>query len=218
MTAALPSLLFLPMLVFATPCAVAAPCVNLAGSATPIAADTPGVPALPSATLGPAATIAPETVTLQSRPVLYVTGDSKWDDSEKSLGDAFHAVYGEIARLNLRAAGVPMVEYVDSDDEKFIYKAMVPISEKPAAALEDEVAVGDSPAGSVLKFVHAGARDDMEQFYNRIDDYLAANHLTMKRVVEEYQTDRTKTPPDEQITNIYVFAEKAAGAGDSVDP
>lgn len=201
MTAAVLPLFSLPALVFGAHCAIAAPCVSLAPSATPIGLDTPGIPALPKAS------ISPETVTLQSHPVVFVTGESKWDDAEQSLGNAFHAVYGEIGRLNLHANGMPMVEYVDSDDDKFTYKAMVPIEAKPSAELGDDVQSGDGPAGTVLKFVHKGPFDELEQVYNHIDDYLAANHLTMKRVVEEYQTDRAKTPPEKQITNIYVFTE-----------
>ncbi|MDR3495165.1 MAG: GyrI-like domain-containing protein [Ancalomicrobiaceae bacterium] len=201
MMAVVSIILSLPALFIAAHCAFAAPSVSLAPSPTPIGLDSPDAAALPKPP------IVPETVQLQPRPVLFVTGESKWDDAEEKLGSAFHAVYGEIGRLNLRTSGVPMVEYTDSDDEKFSYKAMVPIEAKPTEDLADEVRVGAGPAGKVLKFVHQGSFDGLEQVYNRIDDYLAANHLTMKRVVEEYQTDRAKTPPEKRITNIYVFTE-----------
>ena len=62
-------------------------------------------------------------------------------------------------------------------------------------------------AGPALKFVHQGAFEDLEEVYNRIDDFLVAKSLSMKKVYEEYVTDPTVTAPEKMITNIYVVTE-----------
>ncbi|MBT9289461.1 GyrI-like domain-containing protein [Prosthecodimorpha staleyi] len=149
----------------------------------------------------------PESVTLTARPVLFVTGKSTWDDAEEGIGNAVNAIFAAIAKGNLKAAGSAMIEYLDSGDEEFQFKAMVPIEAAPAKAPGKDVKVGQSPAGPALKFVHQGAFEDLEEVYNRIDDFLVAKSLNMKKVYEEYVTDPTVTAPEKMITNIYVVTE-----------
>jgi effector-binding domain-containing protein len=149
----------------------------------------------------------PEAVTLTARPVLFVTGKATWDDAEEGIGNAVNAIFAAIAKGNLKAAGSAMIEYLDSGDEEFQFKAMVPIEAAPAKAPGKDVKVGQSPAGPALKFVHQGAFEDLEEVYNRIDDFLVAKSLSMKKVYEEYVTDPTVTAPEKMITNIYVVTE-----------
>lgn len=149
----------------------------------------------------------PESVTLAAKPVLYATGKSSWDDAEQSLGNALNALYAAIAKGNLKAAGPPMIEYLDSGDEDFQFKAMVPVEKSPKTAPSKDVKIGQSPAGPALKFVHRGSFEDLEEVYNRIDDYLVSKSLDMKKVYEEYETDPGTTPPEKMVTNIYVVTD-----------
>jgi effector-binding domain-containing protein len=88
---------------------------------------------------------------------------------------------------------------------------MVPVEasakDKIGTDLGPDVLIGTGPTGKALKFTHRGSFDDLEQVYNRIDDYLASKDLTMTRVIEEYVTDQRLTPDNETVTNIYVFTE-----------
>lgn len=204
----------------ATPEAPAAQPTPPAAQPTPPAAQSEPPPATPSPaapqagapdTAAPQAgelTLAPpDSITLTAKPVLYFTGKSNWDDAEQSLGEAFNAIFAAVAKTNLKASGPPMVEYLDSGDDDFQFKAMVPIETAPKAAPNKDVKVGQSPAGPVLKFVHKGSFEDLEEVYNRIDDYLVAKSKTMKKVYEEYETDPATTPPEQMVTNIYVVVE-----------
>jgi len=171
-------------------------------------AEIVSTPAAPSATVpAPPTAIAPEDYVLAPSTVAFVQTTGKWDDAEALLDTAFKSIYAALARQNIHATGVPMVEYLDSDDSTFSFKAMVPITAAAGINLAPDVGIGEGPSGKVLKFVHHGSFDDLEQVYNRIDDYLAAKGLSMQRVVEEYATDQAVTPPDNMVTNIYVFAE-----------
>jgi effector-binding domain-containing protein len=178
---------------------------SLAFNASAIAGAGPADTAAQSVAVPEA--LVPEDLTLEPRPVIFVLGGGLWDDAEEKLGEAFSSIYGAIAEQKLHAAGKPMVEYLDSDEEKFQFRAMVPIEPADQPHADSDVQVGTSPSGKVLKFVHHGSLDDLEGVYNRIDDYLAAKSLSMKKVVEEYQTEQSTTPPNKMVTNIYVFTE-----------
>ncbi|MEJ1159763.1 GyrI-like domain-containing protein [Prosthecomicrobium sp. N25] len=174
-------------------------------AAQPAAPAQPGAPAQPDA--GDVTVAVPVDVTLTARPVLYVTGKSNWDDAEESLGQSLNAIFSAIGKANLKAAGPAMIEYLDSGDDDFQFKAMVPIEKAPKTAPSKDVKVGESPAGPALKFVHQGSFEDLEEVYNRIDDYLVSKSLSMKKVYEEYETDPVTTAPDKMVTNIYVVTE-----------
>ncbi len=180
------------------PVAATAPAVQTAPAA-PQDGQQPVTPDKPSLT--------PETLALEARAVAYVNGSGKWDDAEQILGQAFTAIYSELGRLNIKSTGAPMVEYLDSDEDSFSFKAMVPIPTTEQPDFGQDVKAGLAPSGEALKFVHRGPLEELEQVYNRIDDYLGAKGLTMKEVVEEYVTDEATTPAEKVVTNIYVFTQ-----------
>ncbi len=184
------------------------------GSTFPIAAaraeiaQPPSNKPAPPAPSNDAAAIKPEPFEMKSRTVALVESNGNWDDAEDLLNDAFKEIFSALADKSLRATGLPMVEYLDSDDKTFAFRAMVPIDAPRDTDFGEEVQVGDSPSGQTIKVSHEGPFDELEQVYNRIDDYLASQHLQMDRVVEEYATDQSVTAPNKQITNIYVFTKK----------
>ncbi len=176
------------------------------GPATAEIASAPNAPPAPTAPSASAA-ITPEEAVLAPRTVAFIVGKGKWDDAETVLDTAFKSIYAAMGRENVHSVGVPMVEYLDSDDSAFSFKAMVPIQAEAGINLGPDAQVGEGPSGKVLKFVHRGSFDDLEQVYNRIDDYLASKSLTMTKVVEEYVTDPIVTTPNNTVTDIYVFTQ-----------
>lgn len=152
--------------------------------------------------------IKPEPFEMKARAVALVESNGNWDDAEELLNDAFKEIFSALADKSLHAAGMPMVEYLDSDDKTFAFRAMVPVDAPRDTDFGEEVQMGQSPSGPTIKVSHEGPFDELEQVYNRIDDYLAARHLQMDRVVEEYATDQSVTAPNKQVTNIYVFTKK----------
>jgi len=174
-----------------------APASSFAGIAT---SQTPSAPA----TADPTA-IVPEEIVLHPQTVAFVMGKGKWDDAAALFDTSFKEIYAALVHDIIHVVGVPMVEYLDSDDSSFAFKAMVPVDAVTGRKLSADVEIGDGPSGKVLKFSHRGSFDDLEQVYNRIDDYLAGKGLEIQRVVEEYVTDQAVTPPNNTVTNIYVF-------------
>lgn len=176
----------------------------------PLAAAAQPAPAAPPAA-APAevkpAPLASEAVELAPLPALTYPGETDWDDAEKALSEAVNALYAAAAKAKLEVAGPPMIEYLDTAGAEFRFTGFLPLKAAPDGALPDGVKAGTTPAGRARRFVHQGAYEELEDVYSRIDEQIAADGKTMKRVIEEYVSDPAQTKPDQMVTNIYIFTE-----------
>ena len=67
------------------------------------------------------------------------------------------------------------------------------------------MAMGKSPEGKALKFVHRGSYDNMDNTYEAITNHLYDKKLEAKDTfIEEYITDPLKTAEDKLVINVYV--------------
>lgn len=145
-----------------------------------------------------------EQVTLPERNIVYLKGVGNWDSAYETLVDAFKSVYGYLEKENIQPAGLAMTIYTQTDDTGFAYQAAVPISQEPKNKPQGDIALGKSPSGKALKFIHRGSYDSMDSTYEAITNYLDDKHIEADTFIEEYVTDPTKTPDDKLVVNIYV--------------
>ena len=144
-------------------------------------------------------------VTLTPKTIIFMKGNSTWDKALENLQDAFKSVYGVIDSRGLAKAGPAMTIYTQADDTGFSFQAAVPIAEAPQEPPKGDIAIGQSPGGKALKFVHRGSYDSMDSTYEAI-----TNHLDEKRLeaadsfIEEYETDPVTTPEDKFVVTVYV--------------
>ena len=132
-------------------------------------------------------------------------GNSTWDKALDNLQDAFKSVYSLIDRTGLAKAGPAMTIYTQADDTGFSYQAAVPITAAPAEAPKGDIAVGQSPGGKALKFIHRGSYDSMDNTYEAITNYLDEKRLeAADSFIEEYETDPVTTPEDKFVVTVYV--------------
>jgi effector-binding domain-containing protein len=191
------------------------PCLRLAAftitaaltCAHPLWAQTPAPPATAQSTPAePAPSNDPfgEEVTLSAKTIIYLKGSGNWDSAFETLLEAFKLVHGFLDRQNIKPVGPAMTIYTATDDIGFQYQAAVPIAEPPKNPPRGDIALGQSPAGKALKFVHRGSYDAMDETYEKITNYLDDNKLEAKDMfIEEYQTDPLSTPEDKLV--VYVF-------------
>jgi effector-binding domain-containing protein len=185
----------------------------------PAPAPAPAVPVPPAPTVAePAAppppavvkpaVAEPEAAQFAARPVLFVTGNTTWDDAEEKMGSAFTALARAVKATGAKPAGGPMVQYIESEDDVVGYKAMLPVEKAPKTnKLPKGVKLGTSPSGKAWKFVHNGSLDDLEEVYARIDDWLAAKKLESTAVIEVYDEDALASPEDRVVVDVWVFAK-----------
>jgi effector-binding domain-containing protein len=172
-------------------------------AATP--APTPTAPAPAQEAPNQAGDPFGEEVTLTAKPIVYFKGTATWDSAYESLVDAFKSVRGFIDREKLKADGPPITIYLATDDTGFQFQAAIPIAEAPKEAPRGDLAIGKSPEGKALKFVHRGSYDGMDITYDAITNYLDQKGLDAKDLfIEQYVTDPVGTPEDKLVIEVYV--------------
>jgi effector-binding domain-containing protein len=188
--------------------ALAAPeiCFAQAPAQTPQAA-----PAKPDAA-PPAAAQATdpfgEDTTLTAKPIAYVKGTGTWDNAFATITGSFKTIKAYINKEGLKIDGETMTIFTSTDDNGFQYQAAIPIVEPPKNPPRGEVAVGTSPEGHALKFVHRGSYDGLDNTYEAITNYLDERRLEAKDMfIEQYLTDPLTANEDHLVVNVYVMVK-----------
>lgn len=146
-----------------------------------------------------------EEVTLNPKTIIFLKGNSTWDKALENLVDAFKSVYALLDKQGIKRAGPAMTIYTQADDTGFQFQAAVPIAEAPKDLPKGDVAVGQSPGGKALKFIHRGSYDSMDNTYEAITNHLDEKRLEAADVfIEEYETDPVTTPEDKFVVTVFV--------------
>jgi effector-binding domain-containing protein len=146
-----------------------------------------------------------EEVTLTEKTILYMNGNATWDNAFETLVDAFKQLKTVLDRQGLKADGPSMTIYTSTDDTGFTFQAAIPIAEEPKDPPHGDIAVGKSPSGRALKFVHRGSYDSMDTTYEAITNHLDEKRLEAKDLfIEEYATDPVTTPEDQLVITVLV--------------
>jgi effector-binding domain-containing protein len=146
-----------------------------------------------------------QEVQLAAKRIVFVAGSGTWDKAYDTLIEAFKKVGAYLDAAGLKPAGPAMTIYTSTDDTGFDFKAAIPLAEASKAPPAPEIALGQSPDGKVLKFVHRGSYDEMNQTYEAITNYLDEKGLDAKDLlIEEYLTDLVTSPQDMLVVNVLV--------------
>ena len=142
---------------------------------------------------------------LEPRTIVFLKGNGTWDSAFETLVDSFKSVYGFLDKQGIKPAGPAMTVYTSTDDTGFSYQAAVPVAQEPAEPPRGDIAVGKSPGGRMLKFIHRGSYDSMDATYEQITNFLDTKQLEAQDLfVEEYVTDPLTTAEDKLVINVYV--------------
>jgi len=142
---------------------------------------------------------------LAPKTIVYISGSGTWDKAYDTLIEAFKKLDAYMDGAGLKASGPAMTIYTSTDDTGFDFKAAIPLADPPKGTPERGIAVGQSPDGKVLKFVHRGSYDDMNQTYEAITNFLDEKGLDAKDLlIEEYLTDLVTSPQDTLVVNVFV--------------
>ena len=176
-------------------------------SAGPAVVSAQPAPAPPASKAQPIAPADPfgEDVTLASKTIVYSKGSANWDSAFDTLVEAFKKIHDALDKQGVKAAGPAMTIYTATDDTGFEFQAGIPVAEAPKGALPEGLAVGKSPEGRALKFIHRGSYDAMDSTYEAITNHLDEKRLEAKDLfVEYYMTDPLTTQEDNLVIEVYV--------------
>jgi len=174
-----------------------------------LAQNAPVAPAPPPAATSPAPAQGAEAfgqdVTLTEKTIIYMNGNATWDNAFETLIDAFKQLNTYLERQGLKPDGPAMTIYTSTDDTGFSFQAAIPLAEEPQNPPRGDIAIGKSPAGHALKFVHHGSYDSMDTTYEAITNYLDEKRLEAKDLfIEEYASDPVTTPEDQLVITVLV--------------
>jgi effector-binding domain-containing protein len=178
--------------------------------APPAARPTPPAdPAAPPASATPNESFGQDVV-LTEKTIIYMKGSANWDTAFETLVDAFKQLSTILDKQGLKESGPPMTIYTSIEDTGFQFQAAIPIAEEPKTPPQGDVAIGKSPGGKAVKFVHKGSYDSMDATYEQITNYMDERRLESKDMfIEEYATDLTTTPEDKLVINVLVPINEA---------
>jgi len=163
--------------------------------------DAPSTPAQPGDPFG-------EDTTLTGKPMVYVQGTGNWDNAFETITKSLKTVKAYVDKEGLKADGQPMTLFTATDDTGFQYEAAIPVTEPPKTPPRGDIAVGTSPEGHALKFVHRGSYDGLDNTYEAITNYLDEHRLEAKDMfIEQYLTDPLTTNEDHLVVNVYVMVK-----------
>jgi effector-binding domain-containing protein len=149
-----------------------------------------------------------EDATLTAKPIAYVKGTGTWDNAFATITGSFKAIKAYIHKEGLKIDGDPMTIFTSTDDNGFQYQAAIPIAEPPKNPPHGEIAIGNSPEGHALKFVHRGSYDGLDNTYEAITNYLDERRLEAKDMfIEQYLTDPLTGNEDHLVVNVYVLVK-----------
>ena len=181
--------------------------------ATPSFAQAPAPPNTPTQ-IGPSTTPAQpgdvfgEDATLAAKTIVYVKGTGTWDKAFEIIKGSLKKINSYLDKEGIKPDGMPMTIFTATDDTGFDYEAAVPIAAAPKDPPRGELALGRSPEGKALKFVHRGSYDDLDNTYEAITNYLDDKRLEPKDMfIEEYVTDPATTDAKKLVVNVYVLVK-----------
>jgi effector-binding domain-containing protein len=147
-----------------------------------------------------------EETALAAKPIVYLKGTGTWDNAFETITNSFKTLKTYITKEGLKIDGQPMTIFTATDDTGFQFQAAIPVAESPKTAPKGEVAVGTSPEGRALKFVHRGSYDGLDNTYEAITNYLDDHKLEAKDMfIEQYLTDPLTANEDHLVVNVYVL-------------
>ena len=171
----------------------------------------PAAPAKPDAApAAPAQTNDPfgEETTLTAKPIVYLKGTGTWDNAFETITNSFKTLKAYVAKEGLKIDGQSMTVFTATDDTGFQYQAAISVAEPPKTPPKGEIAVGTSPEGRALKFVHRGSYDGLDNTYEAITNYLDEHKLEAKDMfIEQYLTDPLTANEDHLVVNVYVLVK-----------
>ena len=189
-----------------------------ASPATPPAppAAAPAAPAQPAPQSAPAQPADPfgQDTALTAKTIVYVKGTGTWDKAFDTITGSFKKIKAYLDKEGIKPDGLPMTIFTSTDDTGFEYQAAIPIAEAPKNPPHGDIALGQSPEGHALKFVHRGSYDDLDNTYEAITNYLDDKRLEARDMfIEEYVTDPVSADAGKLVVNVYVLIKPPQAPG-----
>jgi effector-binding domain-containing protein len=193
---------------------IAAPAFGQTRGSTPLSQSAPQAAPQTAPQNAPAPGEFGEDATLPAKTVVYVKGSGTWDKAFDIISGSFKKIKTYLDKEGIKPDGLSMTIFTATDDTGFEYQAEVPIAATPKNPPHGDIAVGHSPEGKALKFVHRGSYEDLDNTYEAITNYLDDRRLEAEDMfIEEYETDPAVGDAKKLVINVYVLIKGSQSPG-----
>jgi effector-binding domain-containing protein len=170
--------------------------------------------AAPQAAPAPTRDTFGEDAALTRKTIIYVKGSGTWDKAFDIISSSFKKIKTYLDKEGIKPDGLPMTIFTATDDTGFEFQAAMPIAAAPKDPPRGDLAIGHSPEGKALKFVHRGSYDDLDNTYEAITNYLDDRRLEARDMfIEEYETDPATTDAKKLVIHVYVLLKGQQSPG-----
>lgn len=146
-----------------------------------------------------------EVIEVEPVTIAYVSSQSSQepDDIGQALADAYAKVMTFVQSNGLTQAGAPLSITTTWDDSGYVFDAGVPIEGEAEAS--DEVKVGPTYGGKVVKVVHTGPYVELPTTWEAALAFVKARgYEEAGRPWEAYVSDPTQVPEEELKTHLFI--------------
>lgn len=142
-------------------------------------------------------------VNLDPQPILFIQRKFDQADLQKHMAECFGKLFGHGMQQGLAIAGQPMARYVSIGPGLWTVDFVLPLS-APAEPVDD-MQSGSLEGGEVVKGVHYGPYEALQESYIAIESWLEKEGLTPRAANwEQYMTSPAEIPDTAQWrTDIY---------------
>ena len=120
-----------------------------------------------------------------AKTIVYMQRHGQLGTAFETLVEAFKKINEALGKQGVKPAGPADDDLYATDDTGFEFQAGVPVAEAPKGPLPGGLAVGKSPEGKALKFIHRGSYDAMDSTYEAITNHLDEKRLEAKDLFVE---------------------------------
>jgi effector-binding domain-containing protein len=153
-------------------------------------------------------------VTIEKRSFVYVSGNVEFDGVYDALVAALKKVHGYLDKEGIKPSGPPIARYSDGGQEGFHFEAGYPVTQAPKNPPQGEIALGETPSGKMLDFVHHGSFGTIDETYAAIDEFFRGRRKSagladpdrdeLANSFEEYTTDPLSSDPEKLEVHVFV--------------
>jgi effector-binding domain-containing protein len=145
---------------------------------------------------------------VESRTIAYVTGSAEGttEDIANALAGAYGRVVAFVATNGLQLTGQPVAITNYRDERGWGFDAGLPVSSplERGVGTDSAVRMGETYGGPVVKAVHVGPYEGLQQTSNQVEAFITVHHLERNgRPWDVFISDPANTPEDQLITEVY---------------
>ncbi|MEO9802740.1 MAG: SRPBCC family protein [Reichenbachiella sp.] len=119
------------------------------------------------------------------------------------MGEIYGQLLGYINKNGVMGAGQPMSVYINLNETGWEADVAIPVAD-PGEVSDESISVGQTPGGKVVKAIHMGDYNKLDDTHKQLQAYMQFNELEANgQGYEIYVSDPTESDTSQWRTDVY---------------